>query len=79
MLQEKQDIKRSVMDRRSFIERRVLTVCSTYSDTERRTNKDRRKGWEDRVDCQPASQWGLFLTLCLLSLQGCHEKSVPHI
>ena len=62
MLQEKQYIKRSVVGRRSFIERRVLNLGPVYPGKEERTNKDRRKGWEDRVDPQPISQWDIFLT-----------------
>jgi len=61
MLQEKQYIKRSVIDRRSLIERRVLNLGPLYPGKEERIKKDRRKGWEDRIDPQPISQWDIFL------------------
>jgi len=60
MLEEKQYIKRSVIDRRSFIERRVLNPWQVYPGKEQRIKKDRRKGWEDRVDWQPVNQWDIF-------------------
>jgi len=49
------------MDRRSFIERRALNLGQVSPGEEQRTKKERRKGWEDRVDWQPASQWDIFL------------------
>lgn len=59
-LQEKQYIKRSVMDRRSFLGRRVLNLGPVYPGKERRIKKNRRQGWEDRVEWQPANQWNNF-------------------
>ncbi|MFH2059456.1 MAG: hypothetical protein ABIJ59_11220 [Pseudomonadota bacterium] len=55
--------RRSTMDRRSYIDRRILNLGNVYPGKEQRIKKDRRKGWEDRVDWQPAIQWENFLNI----------------
>jgi hypothetical protein len=60
MLQKKQFKKRSVMDRRSFLDRRILNLGPLYPGKERREIEERRIGWEDRVGWQPTNQWDSF-------------------
>jgi len=49
MLQEKKYIKRCTLDRRSSLDRRILNLGPVYPSEEKRMEKDRRKGWEDRL------------------------------
>lgn len=60
MLQAKNHTRRSVMDRRSFIDRRVLNLGPLYPAQDRRTQKDRRQGWEDRAEWKPIKRLGSF-------------------
>ncbi|MDX2441577.1 MAG: hypothetical protein QNK40_13640 [Desulfobacterales bacterium] len=77
MLQEKQQMKRSVMDRRSFRDRRILNLGSVSPDIEQRSMKDRRQGWEDRVGWQRLTRWSSFPST--LTLEGSHDKIATHI
>jgi hypothetical protein len=60
MLGKKEYIKRSILDRRSSLDRRVLSFDPVYPDREQRINKDRRQHWEDRIKWQSADQWDSF-------------------
>jgi hypothetical protein len=50
--------KRSLADRRSPVDRRILDMGPGYPGQERRTQiKDRRRGWEDRYGWERISKW----------------------
>ena len=52
--------KRSSVDRRAPIDRRILDIGPGYPGRENRQNskiKDRRKGWEDRFGWERISKW----------------------
>jgi len=50
--------KRSLIDRRTPIDRRILDMGPGYPGGEMRNNfKDRRKGWEDRYGWERISRW----------------------
>ena len=52
--------KRSLVDRRSPIDRRILDMGPGYPGRENRKNlkmKDRRRGWEDRYGWERISKW----------------------
>jgi hypothetical protein len=50
-------IKRSKIDRRSLLDRRILNLGPEDPDQERRAKKDRRKGWDDRVESESPYPW----------------------
>lgn len=51
-------VKRSPVDRRSLVDRRILDMGPGYPGQERRLNlKDRRRGWEDRYGWERISKW----------------------
>lgn len=51
-------IKRSSIDRRSPVDRRVIDMGPGYPGRERRVHlQDRRKGWEDRFGWERTSRW----------------------
>ncbi len=52
MLQKKAFISRSAMDRRLFLNRRILNLGPKYPDKEQRMKQNRRQGWKDRVEWQ---------------------------
>ncbi|NOX32588.1 MAG: hypothetical protein GXP56_02455 [Deltaproteobacteria bacterium] len=50
--------KRSLIDRRSPVDRRVLDMGPGYPGRQKRENKnDRRRGWEDRYGWERISKW----------------------
>jgi len=52
--------KRSLVDRRSPVDRRILDMGPGYPGSEGRLNfkvKDRRRGWEDRYGWERISKW----------------------
>ena len=50
--------KRSAVDRRSPVDRRIIDMGPGYPAGERRNKvKDRRKGWEDRFGWERISKW----------------------
>ena len=49
--------KRSKIDRRAFLDRRILNLGPDDPDQERRAKKDRRKGWDDRVEPKSPYPW----------------------
>lgn len=50
--------KRSAIDRRSPVDRRIIDMGPGYPSGERRNKvKDRRKGWEDRFGWERISKW----------------------
>ena len=57
MLQEKQYIRRSAMDRRSVWDRRILNLGPVYPGEDHRIKKCRRKGWEDRLGWYRSNRW----------------------
>lgn len=57
MLQEKRYIKRSAIDRRSFLNRRILNLGPVNPCEDQRIKKYRRKGWEDRLGWHRSSRW----------------------
>ena len=58
MLQKKEFTKRSAMDRRLSLNRRILNLGPIYPDKEQRMKQDRRQGWEDRSGWNPLNLWG---------------------
>ncbi len=56
MLQKKEFIHRSPMDRRLPLNRRILNLGPRYPDKEKRMKQDRRQGWEDRFEWQRFNQ-----------------------
>lgn len=51
-------IRRSSIDRRSPVDRRILDMGPGYPGRERREKiKDRRRGWEDRYGWERISKW----------------------
>jgi hypothetical protein len=51
-------VKRTLADRRSPVDRRILDMGPGYPGTEDRlTVKDRRRGWEDRYGWERISRW----------------------
>lgn len=51
-------LKRSPVDRRSSIDRRILDMGPEDPEIERRENlKERRKGWEDRREWKRIGKW----------------------
>jgi hypothetical protein len=50
--------KRTLIDRRSPVDRRILDMGPGYPGAEDRiTIKDRRRGWEDRYGWERISRW----------------------
>ncbi len=50
--------KRSLVDRRSPVDRRILDMGPGYPGMENRADrKDRRRGWEDRYGWERISKW----------------------
>jgi hypothetical protein len=50
--------KRSLLDRRSPVDRRILDMGPGYPGDEGRDDlKDRRRGWEDRYGWERISRW----------------------
>lgn len=52
--------KRSLVDRRSQVNRRILDMGPGYPGSENRQNfkvNDRRRGWEDRYGWERISKW----------------------
>ncbi len=50
--------KRSLVDRRSPVDRRILDMGPGYPGDENREDlKDRRRGWEDRYGWERISRW----------------------
>ena len=60
LIEQREYIKRSRIDRRSCLDRRVLKFSPDYPDDDRRMINDRRKGWDDRVESRPATRWRNF-------------------
>ena len=58
---KKEYIKRSKTDRRSFLDRRIMNFGPNYPGQDRRSKKDRRKGWDDRSEFQLFTWWDKFL------------------
>lgn len=51
-------VKRTLADRRSPVDRRILDMGPGYPGAEDRlTVKDRRRGWEDRYGWERISRW----------------------
>ena len=51
-------VKRTLLDRRSSVDRRILDMGPGYPGVEDRiTIKDRRRGWEDRYGWERISKW----------------------
>ncbi len=51
-------MKRSAIDRRSPVDRRILDMGPGYPPMEYRIKfKDRRRGWEDRYGWERISRW----------------------
>jgi hypothetical protein len=51
-------VKRSLVDRRSPVDRRILDMGPGYPGAEDRiTIQDRRRGWEDRFGWERISRW----------------------
>ena len=62
--------KRSLVDRRSPIDRRIMDMGPGYPESESRQNfkvKDRRRGWEDRYGWERISKWSSSPTYSDLS------------
>ncbi len=57
---EKKQLKRSVLDRRSSLARRVINLGPKYLDQEQRKKRERRIRWEDRIGWDPLHQWTHF-------------------
>ena len=53
----KEFIKRSSVDRRSRMDRRILDLGPRHQGRERRKGNDRRQGWEDRYGWERSSRW----------------------
>ena len=50
--------KRSPLDRRSPVDRRILDIGPGYPTAQKRKiSKDRRRGWEDRFGWERISRW----------------------
>lgn len=52
--------KRTPIDRRSPVDRRIVDMGPGYPESETRKNfkiKDRRRGWEDRYGWERISKW----------------------
>lgn len=60
MLQTKNYIKRSSLDRRTNKERRTLNLGPLFPGEEQRISIDRRQRFEDRFGWQPLSRLGSF-------------------
>ncbi len=58
--QAKKYVRRSALDRRSFLDRRIMNFTFKCPDKDRRLKKDRRKGWDDRVEQQSKTRLGSF-------------------
>ena len=71
MLQEKKYIKRCTLDRRSSLDRRILNLGPVYPSEEKRMEKDRRKGWEDRLGWISLDRSTAFNESLQLNLQLC--------
>lgn len=51
-------VRRSAVDRRSPVDRRILNMGPGYPGVEKRIKrKDRRRGWEDRYGWERVSKW----------------------
>ena len=55
MLSKKEYTNRSLIDRRSSLDRRIVNFGPMYSNNEQRIKQDRRQGWEKRYDWKPIS------------------------
>ncbi len=60
MPKTKKYIKRSILDRRTNIDRRILNLGPLYPGKDRRILKNRRQRFEDRCGWDPFSQWSSF-------------------
>jgi hypothetical protein len=50
--------RRSILDRRTPVDRRILDMGPGYPASQKREiQKDRRRGWEDRYGWERISKW----------------------
>lgn len=57
MLSKKEVAKRSVKDRRSSLDRRMIDFGPMYPNNNQRMTQDRRHGWGKRYDWKPINRW----------------------
>ena len=60
MLQENIFIKRFALDRRSSLDRRLSNFGPIYPGMEKRMEKDRRMGWENRLEWTSLDRRSVF-------------------
>jgi len=60
MSQTKEYIKRSSLDRRTNIDRRILNLGPLFPGKEQRIIKNRRQNFEDRCGYDPLIRWSSF-------------------
>ena len=60
MVSKKEYIKRSVIDRRSPLERRIFNFDPKYQGKERRMKQGRRQGWEQRYEWESIDRFTSF-------------------